>query len=176
MIPVAAQVGSFAMANAGWISAISAGLGALGTYQQGQVAKQIAKAQSEDLKVQAANERAASHYEMAKQRREAKARAGETRVALSSSGFGGDDTLAAHIIGETAKEETLQELMTKALAEQRAKNMERNAQQTLWEGKQTAKAATISAFGQIVGGAASWAERYNPQPANASKPKLAKAG
>lgn len=152
------------MANAGWISAASMALGAYGTYQQGQVAKQVSKAQAEELRVQANNERAASHYQMAKQRREAKARAGETRVALSTSGFGGDDVQAAHVIGETAKEETLQELMTKALAEQKARNMERNATQTLWEGKQRARGATLSAIGELGSGLASWAERYNPQP------------
>jgi len=135
-------------------------MSAYGTLQQGRIAQQVANMQSDQLRTQAQQERAVAHYEMAKQRALAKKRAGDTKAAFASSGFTLGDPTSAHIIGTTAEEETLQELMTKALAEQRARNMERQAAQRQWEGRMERRGSQIKAMSDLLSGGSSWYDRY----------------
>lgn len=160
-IPAIAQMGSFILSNGMAILSAAGGIaGAVGTYNQGVAAQSAAYSQAAQLDAQARNERAVSHYEMAKQQREAKSRASETQLALASGGFAADDPSSVALVSENAGRETLEQLMTKALAEQRARGMEQQGAQLRKEGKQARRAATLSAFSSLVGSGASWAQRY----------------
>lgn len=165
------------------LSAAGGIMGAVGQYNAGVAAEENAYAQAADLDRRAKQERAVSHYQMARQQRAAKSRASETNLALASGGFAADDPSSVHLISENAGAETLEELMTKAMADQSAVNMEEQGRQLRREGKQTRRAATLSALGSLASSGASWFDRYGgnegaapapPSPSNGrTKPKPA---
>lgn len=155
------QVGSFVLANGmGIMSAASGIMGAVSMHNAGIDAQNQANSQAAQLDQQARNERAVSHYQMAQQQREQKARASENQLALSTNGFAGDDPSSVHLLSEVAGKETLEQLMTKALGEQRARNLENQGVQARIQGKQARRSATLQAFGHLFGAGASWADRY----------------
>lgn len=161
MVPIASQVGSFMLSNGmAALSAISGAVGAIGTYNAGVAQQDALNQQAADLDAQARAERAASHHEMAKRMRDARARASETSLAMASSGFTGDDPSSVNLATENAGTETLEQLMVKALAEQRARGMEDQARESRRQGKSIRRASTLAAFAQGVGSAVSWNDRY----------------
>lgn len=144
-----------------------AGMSALGgiasanaTRQAGLNAQAQANDQAAQLDQQAKQERAISHYEMAKRQRDAKARASETLAGLSSRGFAADDPSSIALISDNAGAETLEQLLTKAMAEQRARGMESEGRSLRTYGRNASKAATLTARADLVGSASSWYDRY----------------
>lgn len=155
------QAGSFLLSNAlPVISAVSGIAGGVAAYNQGVDAQNVYNQQASDLAAQAKQERAVSYLQMARQQQEAKARASSTQASLASSGFATTDPSSVSNAVNTAGTETLEQLMTKALAEQRAKEMERQASTYRVQGKQARQAGTLSALAQIGGSAVSWADKY----------------
>jgi hypothetical protein len=127
----AAAVGSYAMAR-----------------YQSQMEMAIARQQAEELKLAAKQERAVAHMEAARKRSENKFKIGEAKAGLAGSGFVLDDAQSAFIIGESVAEATLSEKLIIAQGDQRARNMEAGAKNTLWEGKMKKK---LNNFGATVG-------------------------
>ena len=127
----AAAVGSYAMAR-----------------YQSQMEMAIARQQAEELKLAAKQERAVAHMEAARKRSENKFKIGEAKAGLAGSGFVLDDAQSAFIIGESVAEATLSEKLIIAQGDQRARNMEAGAKNTLWEGKMRKK---LNNFGATVG-------------------------
>lgn len=160
-VPLILKAGSFILSNGmAMLSAVSGIAGAVSMHNAGVDAQQQAYNQAAQLDQQAKQERAVAHMDMARQRREAKARASENQLILSTGGFAGDDPSSVHLLSETAGQETLEQLMTKALGEQRARNLENQGAQLRIQGKQQRKSATLGAFAQALGAAASWGDRY----------------
>jgi hypothetical protein len=108
----------------------------------------IARQQAEELKLAAKQERAVAHMEAARKRSENKFKIGEAKAGLAGSGFVLDDAQSAFIIGESVAEATLSEKLIIAQGDQRARNMEAGAKNTLWEGKMKKK---LNNFGATVG-------------------------
>lgn len=126
----------------------------------------VAKQQAEELRKSAQQERAASHIEAARKRQENQFKLGETRAALGGSGFTLDDATAANIISNSAVEATLAERLIIAQGDQRARNMETQATNTLWSGKMAKKAGNLSAIVGLGKDTASWFDSYGSQFVN----------
>jgi len=150
------------MANAMAIASAGAGLmGAVSTHNAGVDAQQQAYNQAAQTEQEAKQERAVSHYKMARMRDEQRARASENQLNMSEGGTG-DDPSSVNLMASVAQQETLEQLMEKALADQSARNLESQATQMRVSGKQQRKAATLQAFGQAIGSATSWFDKYGP--------------
>lgn len=108
----------------------------------------------------AQQERAAAHMEAARKRQENQFKIGETRAALGGSGFTLDDATAANIISNSAAEATLAERLIIAQGDQRARNMETQATNTLWSGKMAKKAGNLSSIVGLGKDAAGWFDSY----------------
>lgn len=170
-IPILQSVGSFALSNFMSIATLAMGaFSAVSTHNAGVAQQEQAFQSAAMMDQEAKQERAVSHYEMARQRQEQKARASENTLALASGGFSGDDPSSVHLLSEVAGQETLEQLMTKAQGEQRARNLEREAISTRAGGKIARKAATLSAFTQAVSAGSSWYDRYGPGRQRAPQP------
>lgn len=162
-IPLAMQAGSFILSNGMALLSAGAGIaGAVSMHNAGVDAQSQANQQAAQLDQQAKQERAISHYEMARQRAAQKTRASENQLGMSSGGLAGDDASSVNLVSEMAGKETLEQLLTKAIGEQRARNLENQGVQARIEGKQARKSATLSAFTHLLGAGASWADRYGP--------------
>ncbi len=120
----------------------------------------VARQQAEELRISAQQERAASHIEAARKRQENQFKLGEQRAALGGSGFTLDDATAANIIGNSAAEATLSERLILAQGDQRARNMEAQARNTLWGGKMAKKAGNLSAIVGLGKDAVGWFDNY----------------
>lgn len=143
IISAATAVGSFAL-----------------TRYQAQMEMAVARQQAEELKISAQQERAASHIEAARKRSENQFKIGETKAALGGSGFTLDDATAANIISGSVAEATLSERLIIAQGDQRARNVEAQARNTLWGGKMTKKAGNLSAIVGLGKDTASWFDTY----------------
>lgn len=149
IISAATAVGSFAL-----------------TRYQSQMEMAVARQQADELKLSAQQERAAAHMEAARKRQENQFKLGEQRAALGGSGFTLDDATAANIIGNSAAEATLSERLIVAQGDQRARNMEAQARNTLFGGKMAKKAGNLSAIVGLGKDTASWFDSYGSQFVN----------
>ena len=136
------------------------------TRYQSQMEMAAARQQAEELRISAQQERAAAHYEAARKRSENKFKLGETKAALGGSGFTLDDATSANIIGDSVAQSTLAEQLIIAQGDQRARNMEVQAKNTLWSGKMQKKARNMSAWVDLGRDTASWFENYGSKYVN----------
>lgn len=158
---VLAQVGSFVMANAMTIASLTAaGVSAVGSMNAAADQRQAAYDTAAQMDARAKQERAVSHLEMARKSRADKALLSEQRTLLATSGFSADDPGAAHLIGETAQAQTLEQMLIKAQAEDSARQMEFEAKQTRSGGDASYRASRSAALAQLGGDLVSWNSRY----------------
>jgi hypothetical protein len=169
MIPIAMKVGSFALANAMSIASMAAaGISAYGGMKSAEAQQQAAYDNAAQLDARAGQERAISHLEMARKARTDKAQLSEQRNSNANSGFASDDASSAHLISETVGEQTLQQMLIKAQAEESAGQMEAQGRQMRRDGRNQAKATQASTLAAFAGDAISWHDRYGASRRNGS--------
>lgn len=160
--PAVQAVGSYLTSAGGMaaMSAVTAGVTAYGSYQQGRAERSAANAMAAQQEIQAGQERAVAQLERARQKRIHASKASEQRSLMAASGFASDDPTAINLASETAGAQTLEELLTLAQGEETARQMGFGATQSRAAGENAYKSGVMNAATTLMGSATSWYDRY----------------
>jgi hypothetical protein len=133
---------------------VSAAVAAYGAYQQGQSAKKAAAFNAQVANQNAVAARQQSAAEMAQHDRETYMRLGSIRAAQGASG-GTMEGSALDVLGDTASQAELEKQNIKYRGEMQARGFGNTATLERFQGKAAARAGTLKAGSELIGGAAS---------------------
>ena len=123
-----------------------------GAIMAGDAENDAAKAEAEQLRINAGQERAVGQYNAAKMREDAKRLLSQQRAGLSATGFQATDGTAQALVADTATTATLEEMLETAQAEERARGMEHAGSVRRWEGKNAKRASRVKAGATLLEG------------------------
>ena len=145
-------------------------ISAVGTIAAGQQAQAAANFQAKQLEQQGVQELAASQRE-SYEFKQNKERALSRQVAVAaSSGLSASDPSVLYLAGETAARGRYQEEMAIYTGQERKQGLETQAKVTRMSGQAAAQGAGFSAAGTILGGFASFFDKYGQLGVGSSQP------
>ncbi|NBW07955.1 MAG: hypothetical protein EBR82_08005 [Caulobacteraceae bacterium] len=156
-------------------SLASTGLGVLGALRQGSAEAAAGNATAASAYQAAGQQRAVSQREAERQRIDNRRLMSRQRTVMAANGFDSTDATSRAIVGETAKEATLQELLELAKGEDAARMTEYSGQLAQYAGQAAKAASRLSAGARLISGALSWRDRFGDGGKD-SKALMAKGG
>lgn len=146
------------------VNAMATVMSVFARLQQSDNANAIAKAEAQQFIARANATRAVgSHQAQRLMRANARLR-GKQMSVLAASGFSATDSGAETIKAETLEEQSIQELLLVAQAEQEARNDDYRATLRRQQGRDERTAGRYGAVDALVSGVTSWRERFgSPQ-------------
>lgn len=134
--------------------------GAVGRVQQGKEAERIANAEADQFLARSRMTRAVGSLQAQRLAKASARLRGTQRAVLAASGFSATDAGSEAIITETVQEQSIQELLLVAQAEDDARQDEFRARLRRAQGKDARSAYNVDAGMALVSGMSSWRERF----------------